>query len=168
MVGLSLLLITVRPMRPGATLMNDFLFNVALMLLATNAAIQFCAQAFALYADESTIHEIWGSQVNHPAHHSRSSKRCSWPERPPSLGAAGDHRSVPALRAGRCTPMRVPSMKAAKWPTPCLLANPSSQVMCVQHACEYCLRHGYVLPRHPIMLEGDYQSSVRQQGCSCA
>jgi LMBR1 domain-containing protein 1 len=65
-VGLSLLLFTVRPMRPGATLMNDFLFNVALVLLATNAAIQFCAQAFALYANESAIHEIWGSQVIQP------------------------------------------------------------------------------------------------------
>ena len=65
-VGLSLLFFTVRPMRPGATLMSDFLFNVALMLLATNAAIQFCAQAFALYANESAIHEIWGNQVTHP------------------------------------------------------------------------------------------------------
>ena len=64
-VGLSLLLFTVRPMKPGATLMNDFLFNVALVLLATNAAIQFCAQAFALYANESAIHEIWGNQVGH-------------------------------------------------------------------------------------------------------
>ena len=62
-VGLSLLLFTVRPMKPGATLMNDFLFNVALVLLSTNAAIQFCAQAFALYANESAIHEIWGNQV---------------------------------------------------------------------------------------------------------
>ena len=51
-------------MKPGATLMNDFLFNVALVLLATNAAIQFCAQAFALYANESAIHEIWGNQVS--------------------------------------------------------------------------------------------------------
>ena len=76
-VGLSLLLITVRPMRPGATLMNDFLLNLALVLLATNGPIQFCTQAFALYANESTIHEIWGSQVNHHAHHARSSKRCS-------------------------------------------------------------------------------------------
>ena len=66
-VGLSLLLFTVRPMKPGATLMNDFLFNVALVLLATNAAIQFCAQAFALYANESAIHEIWGNQVMCPS-----------------------------------------------------------------------------------------------------
>ena len=43
--------------------MNDFLFNVGLVLLATNAAIQFCAQAFALYANQTAIHEIWGDQV---------------------------------------------------------------------------------------------------------
>ena len=65
-VGLSLLFFTVRPMKPGATLMSDFLFNVALVLLATNAAIQFCAQAFALYANESAIHDIWGNQVVYP------------------------------------------------------------------------------------------------------
>ncbi len=48
--------------------MNDMLFNVALVLLATNAAIQFCAQAFALYANETAIHEIWGDQVSHLRH----------------------------------------------------------------------------------------------------
>ncbi len=62
-VGLFLLLFTVRPMRVGATLMNDMLFNTALVLLATNAVIQFCAQAFALYANETAIHDIWGDQV---------------------------------------------------------------------------------------------------------
>ena len=62
-VGLSLLIFTVHPMAPGATLMSSFLFNVALVLLATNAAIQFCAQAFALYANETAIHNIWGNQA---------------------------------------------------------------------------------------------------------
>ena len=47
---------------PRATLKIDFLFNMALVLLATNAAIQVCAQPFVIYASESTIHEIWGSQ----------------------------------------------------------------------------------------------------------
>lgn len=62
-VGLRLLVFTVHPMQAGATLMSSFLFNVALVLLATNAAIQFCAQAFALYANETAIHDIWGNQV---------------------------------------------------------------------------------------------------------
>ena len=40
----------------------------ARVLLATSAAIQVCAQPFVIYASESTIHEIWGSQpgVVHP------------------------------------------------------------------------------------------------------
>ena len=63
-VGLNLLLFTVHPMKPGATLMSSFLFNVALILLSTNAAIQFCQQCFALYANETAIFQIWGGQVS--------------------------------------------------------------------------------------------------------
>ena len=62
-VGLSLLVTTVHPMKPGGTLMSSMLFNTALVLLATNAAIQFCAQAFALYSSQSAIQAIWGDQV---------------------------------------------------------------------------------------------------------
>ena len=62
-VGLSLLVVTVHPMKPGATLMSSLLFNTALVLLATNAAIQFCAQAFALYSNQTAIQAIWGDQV---------------------------------------------------------------------------------------------------------
>jgi len=65
-VGMNLLLFTVHPMKPGATLMSSFLFNTALVLLATNAVIQFCQQAFALYASSSAISEIWGNQVGTP------------------------------------------------------------------------------------------------------
>ena len=50
-------------MKVGGTLMSSFLFNVALVLLATQAAIQFCAQAFELYANNSAIQKIWGGQV---------------------------------------------------------------------------------------------------------
>ena len=62
-VGLNLLIFTVHPMKVGATLMSSFLFNVAMVLLATQAAIQFCAQAFELYANNSAIQKIWGGQV---------------------------------------------------------------------------------------------------------
>eukprot|EP00884_Botryococcus_braunii_P013724 jgi/Botrbrau1/22352/Bobra.0002s0030.1 len=64
-VGLTVLIFTVHPMKPGATLMNSFLFNVALVLLSTTAAIQFCAQSFALYASGTAIQDIWGNQVSH-------------------------------------------------------------------------------------------------------
>ena len=62
-VGLNLLVFTVHPMKVGATLMSSILFNVAMVLLATQAAIQFCAQAFELYANNTAIQKIWGGQV---------------------------------------------------------------------------------------------------------
>ena len=65
-VGLHLLVYTVHPMRPGATMMSSMLFNTALVLLATNAIIQFCAQAFVLYSVETAIQSIWGDQVRAP------------------------------------------------------------------------------------------------------
>ena len=50
-------------MKPGGTLMSSLLFNTALVLLSTNAVIQFCQQAFSLYASNSAISEIWGNQA---------------------------------------------------------------------------------------------------------
>ena len=62
-LGLNLLLVTLHPMKPGATLMNSFLFNTALVLLATTAAIQFCQSAFAVYANQTAIGAIYGNEV---------------------------------------------------------------------------------------------------------
>ena len=76
-VGLNLLLFTVHPMKPGATLMSSFLFNVALILLSTNAAIQFCQQCFALYANETAIFQIWGGQVRLAESHEPIGGHCS-------------------------------------------------------------------------------------------
>jgi len=61
--GLNLLIFRVHPMRKGATLMSSFLFNVGLILLATTAAIQFCATAFSLYADGTAVLDIFGNQL---------------------------------------------------------------------------------------------------------
>lgn len=61
--GLNLLIFRVHPMRPGATVMSSFLFNVALILLATTATIQFCVAAFALYADGTAVLDIFGNQL---------------------------------------------------------------------------------------------------------
>lgn len=62
-VGLNLLVFTIHPMKLGATLMSSFLFNVALVLLASTAVIQFCSQAFSLYAYQTAIYEIFSDQV---------------------------------------------------------------------------------------------------------
>ncbi|XP_022767726.1 LIMR family protein At5g01460-like isoform X4 [Durio zibethinus] len=44
----------------GATLMNSFLFNVALILLCSISIIQFCSTAFGYYAQATAAQEIFG------------------------------------------------------------------------------------------------------------
>ncbi|KAL3531693.1 hypothetical protein ACH5RR_005214 [Cinchona calisaya] len=60
MLGLRLVFITIHPMKWGATLMNSFLFNVGLILLCSISVIQFCATAFAYYAQATAAQEIFG------------------------------------------------------------------------------------------------------------
>ncbi|GAB4833984.1 hypothetical protein Ancab_032236 [Ancistrocladus abbreviatus] len=60
MLGLRLVFITIHPMKWGATLMNSFLFNVGLILLCSISVIQFCATAFAYYAQATAAEEIFG------------------------------------------------------------------------------------------------------------
>mmetsp|Transcript_285 Transcript_285/g.888 ORF Transcript_285/g.888 Transcript_285/m.888 type:complete len:505 (-) Transcript_285:677-2191(-) len=62
-LGLKLLIFDVHPMRVGATMMSSFLFNVGLIMLCTFAVIQFCAQAFDVYANETAIDHIFGNQI---------------------------------------------------------------------------------------------------------
>lgn len=61
--GLNFLVLRIHPMKRGATIMSSFLFNVALALLATTASIQFASAAFALYADDSVILDVFGNQL---------------------------------------------------------------------------------------------------------
>ncbi|KAL5211322.1 hypothetical protein ABZP36_022169 [Zizania latifolia] len=60
MLGLKLVIITIHPMKWGGTLMNSFLFNVGLILLCSISVIQFCATAFAYYAQATAAQEIFG------------------------------------------------------------------------------------------------------------
>ncbi|GBG85570.1 hypothetical protein CBR_g40208 [Chara braunii] len=62
-LGLTFVLFTVHPMRWGRTLMSSFLFNVGLILLCSISVIQFCATAFALYAQETAVANIFGHQL---------------------------------------------------------------------------------------------------------
>jgi LMBR1 domain-containing protein 1 len=52
-------------MQLGATMMSSFLVNSALILLAATAVVQFCAQAFEAYAQESAIQEVFGNEILH-------------------------------------------------------------------------------------------------------
>lgn len=63
LLGLNFLIISLYPIRVGATLMSSFLVNTALILAMSCAVIQFCASAFSAYASSSQIFDIFGSQV---------------------------------------------------------------------------------------------------------
>ena len=62
-LGLNLLFVTIHPMKQNGTLMSSFLFNVGLICMCSVAVIQFCSQAFSLYAAETAIQEIFDVEV---------------------------------------------------------------------------------------------------------
>ncbi|WIA33236.1 hypothetical protein OEZ86_006379 [Tetradesmus obliquus] len=63
LLGLNFLVISLYPIRVGATLMSSFLVNTALILAMSSAVIQFCASAFASYANSTQIFDVFGNQV---------------------------------------------------------------------------------------------------------
>jgi LMBR1 domain-containing protein 1 len=63
LLGLNFLIVSLYPIRVGATLMSSFLVNTALILAMSCAVIQFCASAFSAYASDSMIFGIFESQV---------------------------------------------------------------------------------------------------------
>ena len=52
-------------MRVGNTLISSFVFNIALILLSTQAVIQFCSKAYAVYAEQTEIQDIFGNEIEH-------------------------------------------------------------------------------------------------------
>lgn len=68
-LGLNLLFVTIHPMKQNGTLMSSFLFNVGLICMCSVAVIQFCSQAFSLYAAETAIQEIFDVEVGQPTRH---------------------------------------------------------------------------------------------------
>lgn len=65
MLGLNFVIVKLYPMRPGATLVSSLLVNTAIILVMTPAILQFCATAFAVYASNSSIFDIFGVQVGY-------------------------------------------------------------------------------------------------------
>jgi LMBR1 domain-containing protein 1 len=63
LMGLNFVFVKLYPMRPGATLVSSLLVNTGIILTMTPAILQFCAQAFAQYAANSDISDIFGTQV---------------------------------------------------------------------------------------------------------
>lgn len=65
MLGLNFVFVKLYPMRPGATMVSSLLVNTAIILTMTPAVLQFCAQAFAVYAVNTDISDIFGVQVGY-------------------------------------------------------------------------------------------------------
>merc|ERR1712166_953533 len=53
------------PMEPGKTMMNSFLFNVGIILLCEIPCIQFCTNAFSVYARVTAVSVIFGTQIKY-------------------------------------------------------------------------------------------------------
>lgn len=62
-IGLNFLIFSIHPMKPHATLMSSFLFNTMLVQLITLPVVSFCSKAFADYAKDTTIQQIFGTDV---------------------------------------------------------------------------------------------------------
>lgn len=62
--GLNLLLFTVHPMKIGGTMMNSFLFNTLLILIASVSVIQFCAMSFRDYAANTAVDALYLTYVS--------------------------------------------------------------------------------------------------------
>eukprot|EP01118_Nematostelium_gracile_P010170 TRINITY_DN3485_c0_g1_i1.p1 TRINITY_DN3485_c0_g1~~TRINITY_DN3485_c0_g1_i1.p1 ORF type:complete len:488 (-),score=119.73 TRINITY_DN3485_c0_g1_i1:108-1571(-) len=59
------LLFSIHPMKVGETLMNAFLFNTLLLLLASMTLVQFCSDAFSLYNRFTGIDSLFNIGVRH-------------------------------------------------------------------------------------------------------
>eukprot|EP00835_Amoeboradix_gromovi_P000950 NODE_36_length_31474_cov_0.342438.p6 type:complete len:487 gc:universal NODE_36_length_31474_cov_0.342438:13816-12356(-) len=62
-LGMRVLFISVHPLKIGATYMNSLIFNIGLILLTSIGVVQFCTKAFDLYASNTAILNIFGSQI---------------------------------------------------------------------------------------------------------
>uniref|UniRef100_A0A7S1PTF4 LMBR1-like conserved region-containing protein n=1 Tax=Neobodo designis TaxID=312471 RepID=A0A7S1PTF4_NEODS len=62
--GLNLLLFTVHPMKIGGTMMNSFLFNTMLILIASVSCVQFCAMSFRDYAANTAVDALYLTYVS--------------------------------------------------------------------------------------------------------
>jgi LMBR1 domain-containing protein 1 len=62
--GLNLLLFTVHPMKINGTMMNSFLFNTLLILLASVSTVQFCAMSFRDYAANTAVDALYTVYVS--------------------------------------------------------------------------------------------------------
>jgi LMBR1 domain-containing protein 1 len=64
-VGLRMFCVKIHPMKVGATPVNAFLYNIAMILLCTIPVVHLCAISFSGYARYSEIYYIIGWQITY-------------------------------------------------------------------------------------------------------
>lgn len=62
-LGLKFLLVDLYPMKLSRTSMSSLLFNTGLIMLGSVSIVQFCAQAFPVYAAETAVRDIFGGNI---------------------------------------------------------------------------------------------------------
>jgi len=62
-LGLKFLLVDLYPMKLNRTSMSSLLFNTGLIMLGSVSIVQFCAQAFPVYAAETAVRDIFGGNI---------------------------------------------------------------------------------------------------------
>ena len=62
-LGLKFLLVDLYPMKLSRTSMSSLLFNTGLIMLGSVSVVQFCAQAFPVYAAETAVRDIFGGNI---------------------------------------------------------------------------------------------------------
>eukprot|EP00906_Rhabdomonas_costata_P004422 RCo006536 len=63
-VGLNLLIFELHPMKVGDTLMNSFLVNCILVLVATVTVVQFAAMSFRAYAANTAVYSLFNAFIS--------------------------------------------------------------------------------------------------------
>jgi len=64
-LGCRIAIFPIHPMKVNGTMMNSFLFNVMLVLLCTIPNIQFCTEAFSIYARVTAVDLLFGTQIKY-------------------------------------------------------------------------------------------------------
>jgi LMBR1 domain-containing protein 1 len=64
-VGMRCFCVNLFPMEPGDTPLNGFLANCWILIICSVPAVQFCSTAFPLYARETYVNMLFGTQVQY-------------------------------------------------------------------------------------------------------
>ncbi|KAI8805368.1 LMBR1-like membrane protein [Cladochytrium replicatum] len=62
-LGMRIVFVVIHPMKVGETMMNSLVFNAGIVLISSLSVAQFCALAFANYAQFTSTQSVFGVQI---------------------------------------------------------------------------------------------------------